>query len=149
VEVASVLESTFQRLLAESTFADAWALPTPTSSSHTIPEMGFHVVLPIVSPWKGRVLLAGDEETVRDLAAGFHSIPDGMVDKAIALDFLAELATLLVRDLFCVSDDPVEVEEPAELSPETARFFWEEAATARTVLGCNQGRVLAALLGGR
>ena len=148
-EVASVLESTFQRLLAESTFADAWSLPEMTSRSQTISEMGFHVVLPIVSPWKGRVLLAGDEETVRDLAAGFHSIPDAMVDKAIALDFLAELATLLVRDLFCVSDDPVDVEEPTELPPEKARRFWEEAATARTVLGCNQGRVLAALLGGR
>jgi len=148
VEVASILESTFQRLLAEATFADAWPRPELSTRSETISEVGFHVMLPVLSPWKGRVLLAGDEETVRDLAAGFHSIPDAMVDKAISLDFLAELATLLVRDLFCVSDDPVDVGEPAELEPSVARILWEEAAQARTVLGCNQGRILAALLVG-
>ena len=147
-EVVSVLESTFQRLLAEATFADTWPLPDLTSRSETISEVGFHVLLPILSPWKGRILLAGDEETVRDLAAGFHSIPDAMVDKAISLDFLAELATLLVRDLFCVSVDPVDVEEPVELDPVQARACWEEAVSARTVLGCNQGRILAALLVG-
>jgi hypothetical protein len=148
VEIASILESTFQRLLAEATFADAWPRPELSVRSETISEVGFHVILPILSPWKGRILLAGDEETVRDLAAGFHSIPDAMVDKAISLDFLAELATLLVRDLFCVSENPVDVQEPVELEPAQARALWEEAAAARTVLGCNQGRILAALLVG-
>jgi hypothetical protein len=148
VEVASVLESTFQRLLAEATFADAWPRPELSARSETISEVGFHVLLPIRSPWNGRVLLAGDEETVRDLAAGFHSIPDAMVDKTISLDFLAELATLLVRDLFCVSLDPVDVQEPEELEPAQARILWEQAAASRTALGCNQGRILAALLGG-
>lgn len=148
LEVVSVLESTLQRLLTESTFADAWPIPDATSRPDAIAQAGFHVLLPILSPWKGRILLAGDEETVRDLAAGFHSIPDAMVDKAIALDFLAELATLLVRDLFCVSADPVEAGEPIELDPSQARTFWEAAIDSRTALGCNQGRILAALLVG-
>jgi len=147
-EVASILESTFQRLLAESTFADAWPRPELVSRPETVSEVGFHVLLPVRSPWIGRLLLAGDADTVRDLAAGFHSVPDSMVDKAIALDFLAEIATLLVRDLFCVSDSPVQALEPLELSPTEAVGIWERAASARTVLGCNQGRILAALLAG-
>lgn len=147
--MAAILESTFQRLLAEAAFADAWPRPELASRSETISEVGFHVLLPVRSPWSGRLLLAGDVETVRDLAAGFHSVPDAMVDKAIALDFLAELATFLVRDLFCVSDTPVDALEPVELSPSEARAIWEQATTTRTVLGCNQGRILAALLAGR
>jgi len=129
-EVASILESTFQRILAESTFADAWPRPELASRSETVAEVGFHVLLPVRSP-------------------GFHSVPDAMVDKAIALDFLAEIATFLVRDLFCVSDTPVDSLEPLELSPDEAMAIWEQASTARTVLGCNQGRILAALLAGK
>jgi len=147
-EVASILESTFQRILAESTFADAWPRPELASRSETISEVDLHVLLPVRSPWTGRLLLAGDVETVRDLAAGFHSVPDAMVDKPIALDFLAEIATFLVRDLFCVSDAPVDAMEPVELSPSEAMAIWEQATAARTVLGCNQGRILAALLAG-
>lgn len=144
-----MLGTTFQRLLAEAAFADAWPLPDQSTRSEAVSTTGFHIVLPIRSPWKGRILLSSDEETVRDLAAGFHSIPDSMVDKTISLDFLAELATLLVRDLFCVSDDPVDMQEPLEPDPAQAQALWEEAVASRTVLGCNQGRILAALLAER
>ena len=146
-EVTAVLGSTLQRILAEVTFADAWFRPEVSSDPSAIVPSDLHVLLPQTAPWPGRLLLSGDLPTVQDLAAGFHSIPDAMVDRTIALDFLAELGTLLLRDLFCASDVAVQLTDPLELSAAAADIFWKDAGTARAALGCNQGRVFAALAG--
>lgn len=146
-EVAAVLGSTLQRILAEVTFADAWIRPEVSSDPSAVVPSDLHVLLPQTSPWVGRLLLSGDLATVQDLAAGFHSIPDQMVDRTIALDFLAELGSLLLRDLFCASDLAVTLGDPLELSPSAADLFWKDAGTARAALGCNQGRIFAALAG--
>jgi len=146
-EVTAVLGSTLQRILAEVTFADAWIRTELSSDPRAIVPTDLHVLLPQTAPWVGRLLLSGDLPTVQDLAAGFHSIPDEMVDRTIALDFLAELGSLLLRDLFCASDVAVEMTDPLELSPPAADIFWKEAGSARAALGCNQGRIFAALAG--
>lgn len=147
-EILAVLESTFQRLLAESTFSDAWPMPELAADQEATLRCPLQVVLPMASPWKGRILVAGDRETVFDLAAGFHSLPDEMVDEGIALDFLAEIGGLLARDLFCAVDLPITLLEPSSPDLAIARAFWQEEPTGRTALGCNGGRMIAALRSG-
>lgn len=144
-EIPAVLESTFQRLLAESTFADAWPLPELAADEEAPQSCPLRVILPLSSPWKGRILIAGDRDTVFDLAAGFHSLPDEMVDEGIALDFLAEIGGLLARDLFCAVDLPVTLLEPTAPDLAIFRAFWQEEPTGRAALGCNGGRMLVAL----
>lgn len=144
-EMVAVLGSTFQRLLAEATFADAWipaALPVREGDA----SQALHVELAVLDPWRGRLFLSGDLETVLDLAAGFHSLPDGMVDRGIALDFLAEIGALLLRDLFCASDAPLKLGDPREIDSAEAAAIWS-SASAKVELGCNQGRLRAALRG--
>jgi hypothetical protein len=143
-EVAAVLGSTLQRLLAEVTFADAWILPDADSPDR-LPADDLLVELPVTAPWNGRLLLTGDLATVQDLAAGFHSIPDEMADRSISLDFLAELGSILLRDLFCASDVAVSLRDPRELSAADAAGFWSAASASRVALGCNQGRIHVAL----
>lgn len=143
-----MLESTFQRLLSESAFADAWPMPDVTSEPGATLRCPLQVLLPMSSPWKGRILIAGDRETVFDLAAGFHSLPDEMVDEGIALDFLAEIGGLLARDLFCAVDLPITLLEPVAPEAAAASAFWQQASTGRTALGCNGGRMLAAIRAG-
>lgn len=147
-EIPAVLESTFQRLLAESTFADAWPMPELASDDEAPLRCPLQVILPLSSPWKGRILIAGDRETVFDLAAGFHSLPDEMVDEGIALDFLAEIGGLLARDLFCGVDLPVTLMEPSAPDLAIGRAFWQEEQTGRAALGCNGGRMITALRSG-
>lgn len=144
-EIGAVLESTFLRLLAESAFADAWQCPDLAQDDLTIGKCPLQVVLPIRSPWRGTLLVAGDRETVSDLAAGFHSIPDAMVDEGIALEFLAELGGLLLRDLFCAVDDPVELAEPSTPDPEKSARLWSASLVGRSAVGCNEGLLLVAL----
>jgi hypothetical protein len=148
VEIASALGSTFQRLLAESAFADAWTKPELSTVPGILARSDLHVLVQVDRPWNGRILLSGDEATVRDLAAGFHSIPDAMVDRTIALEFLVELANRLLLDLFCATEEPVSAQEPSEPTLEQASGLWERASSSRVVLGCNDGLVLAALLAG-
>lgn len=143
-----MLESTFQRLLSESAFADAWPMPELTGEAGATQQCPMQVVLPMSSPWKGRFLIAGDRETVFDLAAGFHSLPDEMVDEGIALDFLAEVGGLLARDLFCAVDLPVTLLEPVAPDAAFASAFWQQANTGRAALGCNGGRMLVAIRAG-
>jgi len=147
-EILAVLESTFQRLLTECTFSDAWSMPQLAADEDAPSRCPLQVVLPMSSPWQGRILIAGDRETVFDLAAGFHSLPDQMVDEGIALDFLAEIGGLLVRDLFCAVELPVALLEPTALDPAIARALWQEESTGRAALGCNGGRMIAALRSG-
>lgn len=143
-----MLGSTFQRLLAEAAFADAWVRPECAVGTDAISTARLHVLVPVEAPWKGRILLSGDEATVLDLAAGFHSIPDSMVDRSIALEFLVELANRLLLDLFCATEDPITVQDASELDLEQALVLWEAASASRTALGCNDGRMFAALLAG-
>ncbi len=145
-EAAAILESTFQRILAESTFADAWPL-APSAEMSTFAEADLRILLPLSTPWKGMVLVGSTLANAKDLAAGYHSLPDSMVDRGMALDFLAELAELLARDLFCASDVPVQPLEPNEPAQELAASMWSNAIGARTALGCNgDGRMVAALV---
>lgn len=147
-EIVAVLGSTFQRLLAESAFADAWVRPELSADPGVISRGDLHVLVQVDRPWNGRVLLSGNEATVRDLAAGFHSIPDAMVDRTISLEFLVEFANRLLLDLFCATEEPVATQEPSELTLERASALWEGAAASRIVLGCNDGLMLVALLAG-
>lgn len=145
-EAAAILESTFQRILAESTFADAWTLP-PISDAEVLESVDLKILIPLTAPWRGSVLIGATEATAKDLAAGFHSLPDAMVDRAMAVDFLAELAEMLARDIFCASDVPVLVLPPIEPSPELAASAWASASKSRTIQGCNgTGRMIAALV---
>jgi hypothetical protein len=145
-EAAAILESTFQRILAESTFADVWTLPT-LSDAEAMESTELKIQMPLVAPWRGSILIGATEATAKDLAAGYHSLPDAMVDRGIALDFLAELAEILARDLFCASDIAVQTREPIEPALEDATSMWSTAASSRTVLGCNgAGRMIAALV---
>lgn len=146
-EAAAILETTFQRILAEATFADAWVLPSGSSDADSLAVADLKLVVPLDTPWKGSILIGASEETARDLAAGFHSLPDAMVDRALALEFLAELAEMLARDLFCASDIPVETRQPFEPRQESASTMWAQAGESRTFLGCNgTGRILAAMI---
>lgn len=147
-EILTVLESTFQRQLAESAFADAWPIPELALDVEAPALTDLAVLLPVTAPWKGRMILFGQEDIVRDLAAGFHSLPDEMVDRGISLDFLAELSSLVCRDLFCASEAPVELGEPHELDRAEASILWNSAGRGRVALGCNQGRMLLAILAG-
>lgn len=145
-EAAAILEPTFQRILAEAMFADAWSLPA-SATNDAMDSVELRLLVPLVAPWKGSVMVGATESTAIDLAAGFHSLPDAMVDRALALEFLAELAEMLARDLFCASDIPVEVGMPSELRQETATDLWSSATGSRCVLGCNgSGRMAVALL---
>jgi hypothetical protein len=145
-EAVAILESTFQRILAESTFADVWTLPN-LSDADALESTDLKILMPLNAPWRGSILIGATEATAKDLAAGFHSLPDAMVDRGIALDFLAELAEMLARDIFCASDIGVETREPTEPSAETAASMWSTAASSRTVQGCNgAGRMIAALV---
>ena len=147
-EAASILETTFQRILAEATFADAWPiadLPEAEAMSST----QLKIFLPLLAPWKGAILIGATEATAKDLAAGYHSLPDEMVDRTIASEFLAELAEMLARDIFCASDIPVQAGAPVEPIPERASALWTAALKSRTVQGCNgTGRMIAALVTG-
>jgi hypothetical protein len=145
-EAAAILESTFQRILAESTFADVWTLPT-LSDSEALDSTELKILMPLTAPWRGTILIGATEATAKDLAAGFHSLPDTMVDRGIALDFLAELAEMLARDIFCASEISVQTQEPTEPSLEQATSMWSTAAGSRTAQGCNgAGRMIAALV---
>jgi hypothetical protein len=145
-EAAAILESTFQRILAESTFADVWTLPN-LSDSDALDSTELKIILPLNAPWRGAILIGATESTAKDLAAGFHSLPDSMVDRGIALDFLAELAEMLARDLFCASDIPVQTKEPAEPTLDQATAMWSIAVGSRSAQGCNgAGRMIAALV---
>jgi len=145
-EAAAILESTFQRILAESTFADVWTLPT-LSDPEVLESTELKIVMPLSAPWRGSILIGATEATAKDLAAGFHSLPDSMVDRGIALDFLAELAEMLARDIFCASDIAVQTREPTEPTFEHATSMWSTAAGSRTAQGCNgTGRMIAALV---
>jgi hypothetical protein len=145
-EAAAILESTFQRILAEATFADAWPLAdVPEDEAMSSTEL--KIQLPLHSPWKGTVLVGATEATAKDLAAGFHSLPDTMVDRALASEFLAEIAEMLARDIFCASDVSVVAGTPSVPSPERAGELWKLSNGSRTVQGCNgTGRVIAALV---
>lgn len=146
-EASAILETTFQRILAEATFADAWSLPSGPSATESLAAADLKLVVPLAGPWNGSILIGSSEETARDLAAGFHSLPDAMVDRALALEFLAELAEMLAKDLFCASDIPVELRRPFEPRPESVASMWAQAIGSRTFLGCNgTGRILAALV---
>ena len=146
-EVAVVLGSTLQRILAEAAFADAWPRPELSADPDAIASCDLGMLLPVDAPWKGRLLLCGDLETVRDLAAGFHSIPDELADRSIAADFLAELGRIVTRDLFCASDLDLRLGAPEEVEPDRMRALWASAAASRAGLGCNQGCIFAALAG--
>jgi len=145
-EAAAILETTFQRILAEATFADAWPL-SGVSEDDALSLTELKVLLPLTSPWKGCILVGASEATAKDLAAGFHSLPDAMVDRSLASEFLAEIAEMLARDIFCASDLPVATGAPSEPSPETAKEYWSKSVGTRTVQGCNgTGRMIAALV---
>lgn len=145
-EAAAILESTFQRILAEATFADAWPL-TGINDAEILSQTDLKIVLPLHTPWNGFVLVGATEATAKDLAAGFHSLPDKMVDRSLASEFLAEMAEMLARDIFCASDVPVEAGSPTEPDPDVAAAFWSRSAGSRTVQGCNgAGRMIAALV---
>lgn len=146
-EAAAILETTFQRILAEATFADAWTLGSDSPEDEPLSSTDLKLVVPLAAPWNGSILIGASEETARDLAAGFHSLPDAMVDRALALEFLAELAEMLARDLFCASEMPVETRQPFEPRQESVASMWAQALGSRTFLGCNgTGRILAALI---
>lgn len=145
-EAAAILESTFQRILAESTFADVWTLPT-LSDAEAMGSTDLKILVPLAAPWRGTILIGATESTAKDLAAGFHSLPDTMVDRGIAMDFLAELAEMLARDIFCASDIAVQTQEPSEPSTAQAAAMWSVAKGSRTAQGCNgTGRMIAALV---
>lgn len=146
MEASAILESTFQRILAEATFADAWPL-TGEAAEDGYSQIELKILLPLHSPWKGTVLVGASEATARDLAAGFHSLPDTMVDRSLASEFLAEIAEMLARDIFCAADLPVEAGAPSEPSAEIAAEYWAKSVKSRTVQGCNgTGRMVAALV---
>lgn len=145
-EAAAILETTFQRILAEATFADAWPISGVTEAD-AMSQTDLKIVLPLHAPWKGSVLVGATEATAKDLAAGFHSLPDTMVDRSLASEFLAEIAEMLARDIFCAADLPVEAGAPSVPSAETAAEYWSKSVGSRTVQGCNgSGRMIAALV---
>lgn len=145
-EAAAILETTFQRILAESTFADVWTL-SGLSDGEVLDSTELKILMPLRAPWRGSILIGATEATAKDLAAGFHSLPDTMVDHGIALDFLAELGEMLARDIFCASDLPVQTGEPTEPSAGVAATMWAASAGSRTAQGCNgAGRMIAALV---
>lgn len=146
MEATAIIETTFQRILAEATFADAWPL-TGAPAEDALSQTELKIVLPLHSPWKGTILVGASEATAKDLAAGFHSLPDTMVDRSLASEFLAELAEMLARDIFCASDIAVEAGAPSEPSLELAADYWARSVGSRTVQGCNgAGRMIAALV---
>lgn len=145
-EAAAILESTFQRILAEATFADTWPL-SGVSDADAVESAELRLLLPMVAPWKGSILIGATEATAKDLAAGFHSLPDAMVDQTLATEFLAELAEMLARDLFCASEIAVQTGAPSVLEKDSTSTLWSMASGSRTTLGCNgTGRMIAALV---
>lgn len=93
------LPEAFVQLLAEMAFADAWPLGSPEESAVALGASTVSCCVPFTGTEKGVVLIGADSVTLTDMAAGYHSLPDEMVDDGTRLEFLAEAGATLVREM--------------------------------------------------
>lgn len=138
-ELQARLPELFVQLLAEMAFADAWVLRTPEELQAALGAATVACCVPFAGDFKGVVAVAADPTTLTDLAAGFHSLPDEMVDDGTRLEFLAEAGALLVRELAMAPGREIHLAPGAPRLPTVGEIglAWKAEGVVRAGFGCN------------
>lgn len=140
-ELQQRLPELFVQLLAEMAFADAWSLGSPEENSVALGAASVACCVPFSGASSGVAFVAADPTTLTDLAAGFHSLPDEMVDDGTRLEFLAEAGALLVRELGAVPGAEFHLVPGAPRLPGPSELakLWSDPACLKAGFGCNGG----------
>jgi len=133
------LPDLFIQLLAEMAFADAWILGSPEESDVARGAASVACCVPFSGGASGMVVVAADPVCLTDLAAGYHSLPDEMVDDGTRLEFLAEVGALLVREMGASagSDTRLAPGAPRLSAPGEMDRLWADPSTLKSGFGCN------------
>lgn len=131
------LPETFVQLLAEMAFADTWPLGSPEESTVARGASSVCCCVPFSGTERGVVLMGADSVTLTDMAAGYHSLPDEMVDDGTRLEFLAEAAATLVREMGALPDVAAHFVPGPPRLPMTGEI--ESLWTARDTFACGFG----------
>lgn len=147
-ELQARLPELFVQLLAEMSFADAWALGSPEEIQIALGASTVACCVPFTGDLAGVVALAADPATLTDLAAGFHSLPDEMVDDGTRLEFLAEAGALLVRELALDSGKGLHLVPGAPRLPTVGEIAlsWRRDGVLKAGFGCNGDGWMIALV---
>lgn len=133
------LPDLFVQLLAEMAFADAWILGSPEEADVALGAASVVCCVPFSGGAAGLVLVAADPVCLTDLAAGYHSLPDEMVDDGTRLEFLAEVGALLVREMGTSAGGDIRLAPGAPRIPQAGEMarLWAGPATLKAGFGCN------------
>ncbi len=133
------LPEAFVQLLAEMAFADAWILGSPEEADVALGAASVACCVPFSGGASGLVLVAADPTCLTDLAAGYHSLPDEMVDDGTRLEFLAEVGALLVREMGATPGGDLRLAPGAPRIPQLGEMdrVWVDSATLKAGFGCN------------
>jgi len=138
-ELPQQLPTLFVQLLAEMAFADAWVLGSPEEVGVARGAATVCCCVPFHGLRSGVVLVAADPALLTDLAAGYHSLPDEMVDDGTRLEFLAEAGALLVREISGLCSIPSQLVPGAPRLPLVGEIpsLWSDHHCLKAGFGCN------------
>ncbi|MCB9496458.1 MAG: hypothetical protein H6686_06180 [Fibrobacteria bacterium] len=138
-ELRQRLPILFVRTLAEMAFADAWKLHSHEELMVAKAQAQVACLVPLTGDLRGSLAIAADPVTLTDLAAGYHSLPDEMVDDGTRLEFLAELGALLVRQIADPANSEIHVAPgpPRIPAPGEIDSFCSDGRCLHEGFGCN------------
>lgn len=133
------LPEAFVRLLAEMAFADTWHLGSPEEAAVALAASTTTCCIPFSGTEKGVVLMGADPATLTDIAAGYHSLPDDMVDDGTRLEFLAEAGAMLIREMGLLPEVSGYFVPGAPRLPVIGEIgsMWRDAGAFSGGFGCN------------
>lgn len=133
------LPEAFVQMLAEMAFADAWALGSPEENAVALGASSVVCCVPFSGSERGLAFVGADFATLTDLAAGYHSLPDEMVDDGTRLEFLAEIGTLLIREMGAFPDVSAHYVPGAPRMPMPGELesLWADPTSFTVGFGCN------------
>lgn len=133
------LPEAFVQLLAEMAFADTWPLGSPEESAVALGACAVACCVPFSGTARGVLLIGADSVTLTDMAAGYHSLPDEMVDDGTRLEFLAEAGAMLVREMGPLPDVEARFVPGAPRLPVVgeADSIWNDPRSCTGGYGCN------------
>lgn len=133
------LPEAFVQLLAEMAFADTWHLGSPEEAAVALAASSVACSIPFSGTEKGVVLIGADLATLTDIAAGYHSLPDEMVDDGTRLEFLAEAGAMLIREMGLLPDVSGHFIPGAPRLPAIGEIgtMWRDPGAFTGGFGCN------------